>query len=62
MKGDIPSKKKVPIKINRSLNNYLTTYSRNIKLPLQYEDLLRVKTSIPLIDMNGKDTLWETVF
>jgi len=62
MKGDIPSKKKTPFKINESLSNYLDTYNRNIKLPLQYEDLLRSTTSIPLIDMNGKDTLWETVF
>ncbi len=62
MRGDIPSKKKIPFKINKELSNYLTKYSRNIKLPLQYEDLLRCKTSIPLINMNGEDTLWETVF
>ncbi len=62
MRGDIPSKKKIPFPINKSLSDYLTTYSRNVKLPLQYDDLLRCKTSIPLIDMNGEDTLWETVF
>ncbi len=62
MKGGIPSKKKVPVKINASLSNYLSTYNRNVKLPLQYDDLLRIKTSIPLIDMNDDDTLWETVF
>ena len=62
MRGDVPSKKKVPFPINQPLSNYLTNYSRNVKLPLQYEDLLRISTSLPLIDMNGEDTLWETVF
>lgn len=62
MRGHIPSKKKIPFPINPSLSNYLTNYSRNVKLPLQYDDLLRSTSSIPLIDMNGKDTLWETVF
>ena len=62
MRGDIPSKKKVPFKIEKQLSDYLTAYSRNIDLPLQYEDLTRYHTSIPLIDMNGEDTLWETVF
>ncbi len=62
MRGDIPSKKKIPFRINREFKEYLNIYNRIIDLPLQYEDLLRVRTSIPLIDMNGEDTLWETVY
>ena len=62
MRGDIPSKKKVPFKIDKPLFDYLKKYNREVDLPLQYEDLLHHRSSIPLIDMNGKDTLWETVF
>ncbi len=62
MRGDIPSKKKIPFRINSEFKEYLNIYNRIISLPLQYEDLLRVRSSIPLIDMNGEDTLWETVY
>ncbi|MEM7369630.1 MAG: hypothetical protein AAF587_13585 [Bacteroidota bacterium] len=31
-------------------------------LPLQYEDLLRFSNSVPLLDYEGNDTHWETVF
>ncbi len=62
MRGDIPSKKKVPFAIPSSLNTYLVKYSRQTQLPVQYTDLTRYDTSIPLIDQNGVDTLWETVY
>src|SRR5690606_4142475 len=37
------------------------THGREIKLPVSYRDLLRFIYSVPVIDKNGKDTLWEKV-
>jgi len=37
-------------------------YGRLVVLPLQYNDMLRYMASTPLMDVNGKDTLWETVY
>lgn len=62
MKGNKPSKKKVPFVVNKELNIYLQAYNRNINLPLQYEDMLRFTTSIPLLDIEENDTFWQTVF
>lgn len=62
MRGDIPSRKKIPYPINHPLNNYLAEYGRKVRLPLQYDDLLRSTASLPLTDMHGQDTLWETLF
>lgn len=62
MKGDVPSKKKIPFEINKTLSNYLKSYNRSIKLPVQYEDLARFESSVPLIDAKGNDTLWETLY
>ncbi len=62
MKGDVPSKKKVPFKINEPFRTYLKRYSRDTKLPIQYTDLLRSSTSVALLDAEGNDTLWETVY
>jgi hypothetical protein len=62
MQGNIPSKKKVFFSIKPPLREYLEEYNRNIALPLQYEDLMRYTTSLPLLDQEGQDTLWETVY
>ena len=62
MQGNKPSKKKVPFKINNDLNRYLVKYNRCTKLPIQYEDLMRYISSTPLLDLNGADTYWETVY
>jgi len=62
MKGDVPSKKKICYDIISPLRLYLKKYGRETKLPLQYEDLLRFSVSVPLIDVQGEDTLWETVY
>ena len=62
MQGNKPSKKKVPFVVNKELNIYLQAYNRNIDLPLQYEDMLRFTTSIPLLDIEENDTFWQTVF
>ncbi|MCB0571864.1 MAG: hypothetical protein KDC66_18985 [Phaeodactylibacter sp.] len=62
MKGNVPSKKKVLIPVREPLRKYLSLHNRATKLPIQYRDLLRYDTSIPLVDQVGHDTLWETVF
>ena len=62
MKADLPSKKKVPYPISQSLHRYLQKYNHNLKIPLQYEDLLRYQESIPLLDLNNEDTLWRSVY
>lgn len=53
--------KKPFFKINDALNEYLIKYSRSLKIPLQYEDLLRYTDLIPLEDKNGESTLWNRV-
>ena len=62
MRGDIPSKKKIPFRIDPELQDYLKKYDRETQLPVQYTDLIRYDASIPLLDQNGADTLWETVY
>ncbi|MEM8908080.1 MAG: hypothetical protein AAGD05_09570 [Bacteroidota bacterium] len=62
MKGDVPSKKKVPYPINEGLRQYLEKFGRQQKLPIQYEDLMRYTMSNALLDLEGNDTLWETVY
>lgn len=62
IKINVPSKKKRFYPVNQDLNQYLIKYNRATSLPLRYDDLLRIETSMPLLDMEGNDTLWETVF
>lgn len=62
MHGNIPSRKKPLIPISPALFGYLRANNREVKLPLQYEDLLRYSASVPLLDREGVDTLWETVY
>ena len=59
MKGDVPSKKKIPFKIKPRFRHYLKSNGRVIDLPLQYVDLLRYVESTSLVDAEGTDTLWE---
>lgn len=59
---DVPSRKKFFYPIIDPLKDYLVKYNRQIKLPVQYSDLLRFQMSIPLLDKNGNDTLWQTVY
>jgi hypothetical protein len=61
MKGNIPSKKKVLIPVRPPLEAYLRESNRAAKLPLRYRDLLRYASALPLLDQEGRDTLWETV-
>ena len=62
MKGDVPSRKKVPYPINEAFRQYLVKFGRAVKLPIQYDDLSRYSMSSALIDAQGNDTLWETVY
>ncbi len=55
------SKKKIPYPIRSGLRRYLRHNGRGAKLPISYSDLLRYDNSLPLLDKNDHDTLWETV-
>lgn len=56
-----PSRKKPMFPVQDSLRQYLKVHGREVKLPVSYNDLLRITYSIPLKDKYGKDTLWEKV-
>ncbi|WP_075341428.1 hypothetical protein [Tenacibaculum agarivorans] len=56
------SKKKPAFPINHFLNDYLTEHSRNIKIPIFYEDLLRFQGAVTVYDKNDEDTLWIRVY
>ncbi len=61
-RNDVPSKKKIFYPIKNPLKQYLLKYEREMKLPVQYSDMLRFNLSTPLLDKNGVDTLWQTVY
>jgi hypothetical protein len=56
------SKKKIHYPIKEHLRQYLEEYSREISLPIKYEDLNHYENAISLYDDAGRDTMWETVF
>ena len=56
------SKKKPFFPINYRLNEYLSEYNRNLKIPVFYEDLKRFSGSVSVYNKNDKDTLWVRVF
>lgn len=62
MQGNKPSKKKIIFMPSDNFLGYLKQYGRYSHMPIQYEDMLRYMASIPLIDSQGNDTLWETVY
>ena len=61
MKGNKPSRKKEVFPVSGRFRDYLSKYSRNVKLPVRYRDLLRYVDAGPLTNSEGKDTLWQTV-
>ena len=61
-RNDVPSKKKIFYPIQQPLRNYLAKFDRELELPIQYSDMLRFNLATPLLDKNGKDTLWKTVY
>lgn len=56
---DKPSHKKPFFPVNAALRQYLKTHGRETALPVSYNDLLNITYSVPLLDKDGKDTLWE---
>ncbi len=53
--------KKPAYPINSLLRQYLKQFGREVKLPVRYDDLLRMQYSLALKDKHGKDTEWEKV-
>lgn len=53
--------KKPFYKVKSSLREHLRQYSRLEKLPISYDDLRRYEDLIPLMDSQGKNTLWYSV-
>jgi hypothetical protein len=62
MQGLVPSKKKIPFPVSDRFKTYLRKYNREVELPLKYADLQRYTVSMALLDTDGNDTLWETVY
>ena len=58
----VPSKKKQHYTIRPELREYLLKFDREVKLPVQYSDLMRFNLKTPLRDKEGRDTLWYTVY
>ena len=56
------SKKKPSFPISEKLEEYLTSYNRNVKIPIFYDDLLRFQGSIVVYDKDDNDTLWIRVY
>lgn len=62
MNKKLMSKKKPAYPITKQLSNYLTKHSRNIKIPIFYDDLLRFQGAIEIYDKHGNDTLWISTY
>lgn len=62
MTEKLMSKKKPFFPITKELNEYLSLYNRNLKIPIFYEDLIRFSGSFVVYNKNDKDTLWVRVF
>ena len=56
---DKPSRKKPLYPINHALRKYLKMHGREVALPVSYNDLTRISYSVPILDKQGRDTLWE---
>lgn len=56
------SKKKPSFPISEGLHQYLNEYSRTIKIPIFYDDLLRFSGAIVVYDEEDNDTLWLRVY
>lgn len=54
------SKKKTIYPVNGALKQYLLQNSREIEIPIKYDDLLRFNEALAVYDKKGKDSLWET--
>ncbi|WP_299156235.1 hypothetical protein [uncultured Tenacibaculum sp.] len=56
------SQKKPAFPVTEELHTYLAEHSRNIKIPIFYDDLLRFQGSVVVYDKNDIDTLWVRTF
>ncbi len=56
-----PTQKKPHYPVRDDLRGYLSRYRRERELPLSYERLRAFHEAIPLVDADGKPTLWDTV-
>jgi hypothetical protein len=56
-----PTRKKPNIAVSAGLRSYLGRYKRERELPVTYEQLRAFHEVIPLVDADGKPTLWDTV-
>ena len=61
-KADNITKKKIAFPISKPFRKYLKRYGREMSLPVAYDTLKHFNFSIPVLDKNGNDTFWETVF
>lgn len=61
MADDVTIHQKKPVyPIKEPLQKYLKHYQREARLPVTYQDLRNFREGVPLMDKNGKDTLWES--
>ena len=56
------SKRKPSFPVSDKLHSYLSSYKRNVRIPIFYEDLLRFQGSVVVYDKNEEDTLWIRVY
>ena len=47
--------------IGRELLGYLEKYDRQVELPITYNDLRRYEAVLPVLDVEGRETLWHSV-
>lgn len=53
------SRKKPIFPISEPLKQYLADYQRQVKFPASYKEMMHFQESVPLLDKEGRDTLWE---
>jgi len=56
------SKRKPSFPVSDKLHAYLSSFKRNVRIPIFYEDLLRFQGSVVVYDKNDEDTLWIRVY
>ena len=60
--NDHISKRKITYAVSKPFKKYLKRYFRELSLPVSYNTLKHFSFGIPVLDKEGKDTFWETVF
>ncbi len=61
MEFNIIEKKKPLYPVQAPLREYLLSVGREMKLPIGYDELRRYEGVLPVMDRNGKETLWNSV-